>query len=114
MSNAKNEGNTTLRAVNSSSYEGRRHAACWPQTDLAHTEPAGVEKSSTKDSATQQFNVILKNRSLTFLLLGDKGNALEAEGNALRTKDMGVRTGHKDVPVDGWTTVRRARVRATE
>ena len=47
-------------------------------------------------------------------VLGDKGNALEAEGNALRTKDMGVRTGHKDVPVDGWTTVRRARVRATE
>ena len=40
-------------------------------------------------------------------VLGDKGNAL-------RTVGKGVRTGHKDVTVDGWTTVRRARVRATE
>ena len=47
-------------------------------------------------------------------LLGGKGNALEAEGNALRTVDKGVRTKHKDIPVDGWTTVRWARVRATE
>ena len=45
-------------------------------------------------------------------VLGDKGNALEAEGNAQHTKDMGVRTGHNDVSMDGWTTVRRARARA--
>ena len=40
--------------------------------------------------------------------------AMPGKPRALRTIGKGVRIGHKDVPVDGWITVRRARARATE
>ena len=55
-------------------------------------------------SMTKQTN---RSSSHRRSVLGDKGNAL-------RTVGKGVRTRHKDMSVDGWTTVRRACVRATE
>ena len=66
------------------------------------------------DDDEDDDNVLLLSGEKGYNMLGDKGNALEAKGNALRTVDNGVRTWHKDVPVEGCTTVRRARVRATE
>ena len=42
------------------------------------------------------------------------GSVLGDKGNALRMVCKGMCTGHKEVPVDRWTMVRRACVRATE
>ena len=48
LNDNKNEDNTTPLAISSSSYEGMRHVSSNLQTNLAHTETAGVEKPRPK------------------------------------------------------------------